>query len=390
MIFNCVMEFEDGCLGVKMNFIDLESQYERIRDDVNERVLNVLSSQSYIMGPEIAELEEKLAHFVGTKYAFTCGSGTDALVISLMALGINETDAVFVPSFTFFASAESITLAGGVPIFVDVDPRSFNIDPDDLQRRIDEVIKDGKLNPRGVVAVDLFGRIADYERIGAIADKYDLFVVEDACQSFGAQKNGKRAGSFGDIAATSFFPAKPLGCYGDGGAIFTNSDDLARLVQSIRVHGQGKDKYDNIRIGVNGRFDTLQAAIVLAKLEIFEDELEARAKIADYYTKAGLGECLETPFVDDDEISAWAQYTLKARDEVSRKSILAALTSAGIPSAIYYPIPIHQSTAYKNMGYDVSLPVTEELASRVFSIPMHPYLEVEDMDGIVTAIKAGL
>lgn len=372
-----------------MQFIDLKSQYERIKDDVNDRVLNVLGSQRYIMGPEIQEVEEKLANFAGTKYAFTCGSGTDALVIALMAYGLKPTDAVFVPSFTFFASAESITLAGGTPVFVDIDPGTFNMDPDDLQEKIDEVVQKGELTPRGIVAVDLFGRLADYDRICAIAHEHGMFVVEDACQGFGAQKDGKRAGSFGDVAATSFFPAKPLGCYGDGGAIFTDNDELAALIQSIRVHGQGKDKYDNVRIGINGRFDTMQAAVILAKLEIFEDELEKRAAIAKRYTEGGLAECLETPFVEDGEVSVWAQYTLKAKDATHRQQILDALQAADIPSAIYYPIPIHKSTAYEGLGYDVSLPVTESLAERVFSIPMHPYLDEQSMDEIIATIKAG-
>ena len=372
-----------------MQFIDLKSQYERIQDDVNNRVLKVLESQRYIMGPEVREVEEKLADFAGTKYAFACGSGTDALVIALMAYDLKPTDAVFVPSFTFFASAEAITLAGGTPVFVDVDSGTFNMDPDDLQEKIDEVIQRGDLSPKGIVAVDLFGRLADYERICTIAHEYDMFVVEDACQGFGAQKDGKRAGSFGDVAATSFFPAKPLGCYGDGGAIFTDDDDLAVLIQSIRVHGQGKDKYDNVRIGINGRFDTMQAAVILAKLEIFEDELKRRAAIAKHYTEGGLSECLETPFVEDGEVSAWAQYTLKAKDSTQRQQVLDALQKAGIPSAIYYPIPIHKSTAYENLDYDVSLPVTESLAERVFSIPMHPYLDEESMNKIIATIKVG-
>ena len=372
-----------------MQFIDLKSQYERIQDDVNNRVLKVLGSQHYIMGSEIQEAEERLASFAGTKYAFTCGSGTDALVIALMAYDLKPTDAVFVPSFTFFASAESITLAGGTPVFVDVDPDTFNMDSDDLQAKVDEVVREGKLNPRGIVTVDLFGRLADYDRICEIANEHDMFVVEDACQAFGAEKHGKRAGSYGNVAANSFFPAKPLGCYGDGGAIFTDDDDLATLIQSIRVHGQGKDKYDNVRIGINGRFDTMQAAVILAKLAVFEDELERRAEIAKYYTENGLADCLETPFVEDGEVSAWAQYTLKARDAVHREQILDALQTAGIPSAIYYPIPIHKSTAYEDLGYDVSLPVTEALAERVFSIPMHPYLDQENMDRIIATIKAG-
>ena len=268
-----------------MQFIDLKTQFERIEADVCKRVDEVLHSQRYIMGPQIAEMEEKLAAYAGTKYAFSCSSGTDALVIPLMAYDLAKDDAVFVPSFTFFASGESVTLAGGTPVFVDSDPESYNIAPEDLERAIEAVLEEGKLNPRGIIAVDLFGRLADYGAIKAIAEKHDLFVLEDAAQGFGASRAGKRAGSFGNVAATSFFPAKPLGCYGDGGAIFTDDDDLAQMIRSIRVHGQGSDKYDNVRIGVNGRMDTIQAAVILSKLQIFDDEIVARNRVAAAYTE---------------------------------------------------------------------------------------------------------
>lgn len=373
-----------------MQFIDLKTQFERIEEDVTARVNAVLQSQRYVMGPEVNELEEKLAEFAGTKYAYTCASGTDALVIPLMAYGLEKTDAVFVPSFTFFASAESITLAGGTPIFVDIDEDSFNMDPIELEKEIKRVVGEGKLTPRGIIPVDLFGRLADYEAISGIAEKYGLFVLEDACQGFGATSNGKRACSFGDVAATSFFPAKPLGCYGDGGAIFTNSDELASLITSIRVHGQGVDKYDNVRIGVNGRFDTIQAAVILAKLQIFEDELLERERVAAYYTK-NLSDVLRTPSSVLHETSAWAQYTLVAKDKAQRDQVLAGMKDMGIPSAVYYPVPIHQSTAYRDLGYgDVALPVSEELASRVFSLPMHPYLREEEMDRIISAVRESL
>lgn len=373
-----------------MQFIDLKTQFERIEEDVTDRVLRVLRSQRYIMGPEIEELEKKLASFAGTKHAITCSSGTDALVIPLLAYQLEQTDAVFVPSFTFFASAESITLAGGTPVFVDIDPHSFNMDPAALEASIRKVMEEGKLNPRGIVTVDLFGRLADYGEIERIAQEKGLFVIEDACQGFGASEGGKRAGSFGNVAATSFFPAKPLGCYGDGGAIFTDDDDLADLMCSIRVHGQGTDKYDNVRIGINGRFDSIQAAVVLSKLEIFEDELKRRAEVAEYYTEH-LSDVLQTPSIPQGSQSAWAQYTLVAENAGQRQKILDGLKAREIPSAVYYPIPIHRSTAYKNLGLEgSSLPVSEDYAERVFSLPMHPYLEESDMDTIISAVKESL
>lgn len=373
-----------------MQFIDLKTQFERIEEDVTARVNAVLRSQRYVMGPEVAELEEKLAAYAGTKHAFTCASGTDALLIPLMAYGLEKNDAVFVPSFTFFASAESITLAGGTPVFVDIDEESFNIDVEHLQKEINRVLDEGKLTPRGILPVDLFGRLANYDAIEEVADKHGLFVLEDACQGFGASSKQRRACSFGNVAATSFFPAKPLGCYGDGGAIFTDDDDLAQIIASIRVHGQGVDKYDNVRIGVNGRFDTIQAAVILAKLEVFDSELEERQRVAKYYTE-NLSDALIAPSIPTHETSAWAQYTLVAKDGTQRDRILAGMKEQNIPSAVYYPVPIHLSTAYQNLGYrEVSLPVSEDLASRVFSLPMHPYLEKDDMDKVIAAVRENL
>lgn len=373
-----------------MQFIDLKSQFDRIEDDVFSRVEAVLRGQRYVMGPEITELEEKLAAYVGVKHAISCSSGTDALVIPLMGYELVSTDAIFVPSFTFFASAESVTLAGGTPVFVDSDEISFNICPKDLERAIESTLAEGKLTPRGIVVVDLFGQAADYETIRGIADKYNLFVIEDAAQGFGGSYKGKKVGSFGNVAATSFFPAKPLGCYGDGGAIFTNDDQAADLIKSIRVHGQGVDKYDNVRIGVNGRLDSIQAAILLSKLEIFDSEIEARNNVAALYTER-LSDCLVTPVIADGSVSAWAQYTLVAKDAAQRDAILNNCKANGVPTAIYYPIPIHLSTAYKNLGYKLGdLPVCENLAERVFSIPMHPYLTIEDIDKITAAVKGGV
>ncbi len=370
-----------------MQFIDLRAQFERIEDDVCRRVDAVLRSQKYVMGPEIAELEEELASYAGVKHVFTCSSGTDALVIPLMAFDLKKTDAVFVPSFTFFASGESVTLAGGTPVFVDSDAQTYNISPEDLERAIKEVLAEGKLTPRGIVAVDLFGQLADYAEIQRIADEHGLFIVEDAAQGFGAMREGRRAGSFGTVAATSFFPAKPLGCYGDGGAIFTNDDDLADLIHSIRVHGQGADKYDNVRIGVNGRMDTIQAAVVLSKLQIFDDEIVARNKVAQAYAERLQG-VLHVPSVMEGDTSVWAQYTLQAKSSEERQKIMDGLKERGIPTACYYPIPMHLSTAYADLGYkEGDLPVCEAAARRVFSIPMHPYLTMRQIDEIADAIK---
>ncbi len=370
-----------------MQFIDLKTQFERIEKDVCKRVDTVLRSQKYIMGPEMHELEDKLAEYAGVKHVFSCSSGTDALIIPLMAYELKRSDAVFVPSFTFFASAESITLAGGTPVFVDIDPVTFNMSPESLKQAIEKTLASGELTPRGIIPVDLFGQPADHDAIQAIADAYGLFILEDAAQGFGATFNGRKTGSFGNVAATSFFPAKPLGCYGDGGAIFTDDDDLALKIDSIRVHGQGSDKYDNVRMGINGRLDTIQAAILLSKLAIFDDEIAARNRVAAAYT-AQLKDLFVAPQVADGCTSVWAQYTLMAKDKAERDSVVEGLKQAGLPVAVYYPIPIHLCTAYNSLGYTLGdLPVSEQAADRVFSLPMHPYLAEEDMALIVSTLK---
>ena len=370
-----------------MNFIDLGRQYECIKEKVDAGIKNVVESQHYIMGPEVKELEDQLAKFAGSKYCLTCSSGTEALIIPLMAYKLEKTDAVFVPSFTFFASAESINLAGGTPVFVDSD-RTFNMDPERLKREIARVKAEGKLNPRGLIIVDLFGRSANYDELLPIAEENGLFVLEDAAQGFGGSLHGKRNGSFGDVSATSFFPAKPLGCYGDGGAIFTDNEELYNLMHSIRVHGQGSDKYDNVRLGLNGRMDTIQCAVVLAKLTVFEDELKARQDVADWYDKY-LDASFDRPLRDKEYFSAWAQYTVLAKDEEQRSKIVAGMKEKDIPVMIYYPIPLHQQTAYKNLGYgDVSLPYCESVAKRVFSLPMHPYLKEEEVKQICEALNS--
>lgn len=368
-----------------MKFIDLERQYATIKKDVQLRINEVLDSQTYIMGGSVLELEERLADYCGRKYCLTCASGTDALIIPLMAFDLKKTDAVFVPSFTFFASAESVNLAGGTPVFVDVD-EDYNMDSADLSRQIDLVLKEGVLTPRGVITVDLFGRSADYDAISSLAEKYGLFLLEDAAQGFGGRLHGRRNGSFGDVSATSFFPAKPLGCYGDGGAIFTDDDGLYNLMHSIRVHGHGADKYDNVRIGINGRMDSIQAAVVLAKLNVFDRELERRQDVAREYGKR-LSSLVVTPSIDSDHYSAWAQYTVRAKDSHARKILMEGLALRGIPTMIYYPIPLHLQTAYKNLGYEgISLPVSERIAGQVFSIPMHPYLHDDEIKMICDSI----
>lgn len=373
-----------------MQFIDLKSQFDRIEGDVIDRIERVLRSQRYIMGPEVAELEDRLAEYAGVNHAIACSSGTDALVASLMAFDLQPGDAVFVPSFTFFASAESITLAGGTPVFVDSDEDTFNISIESLSEALARTKAEGGLRPRGIIAVDLFGQVADYDSLSAIAEERGLFILEDAAQAFGAQRRGKKACSFGTVGATSFYPSKPLGCYGDGGAIFTDDDEMAALIRSIRVHGQGSDKYDNVRIGLNARLDTMQAAVLLAKLDIFDDELARRSEVAGWYD-ACLGDVVKTPAVADECVSAWAQYTVLFEDGAQRQSVVEALGSAGVPVCVFYPIPAHLSTAYKHLGYRKGdLPCCESMAERVVSLPMHPYLKRADVEKISSVVKGAL
>lgn len=368
-----------------MKFIDLDRQYHVIGKEIEERMSRVIKNKSFIMGPEIGELEDALAEYTGRKYAITCASGTDALVIPLMAYELKKKDAVFVPAFTFYASAESIVLAGGIPVFVDCD-NSYNIDTVDLENQIKRVLDEGKLTPRGIVAVDLFGQPADYDEIDIIAKKYNLFVLEDAAQGFGGLYKGKRACGFGNVSATSFFPAKPLGCYGDGGAIFTDDDELAIKLKSIRVHGMGMNRYDNIRVGLNGRMDTLQAAVVLPKLSIFNDELDKRNAIAKRYMKKLESEFV-VPIISEERVSSWAQFSLLAKDGRQRKLIIEEMRKKDIPIMVYYPIPMHLQTAFQYLGYRKgALPRCEDYAERIFSIPMHPYLTFDEIDFISNSL----
>ena len=379
-----------------IQFIDLNAQQQRIRDAVLRNITRVLDHGQYIMGPEIRELEEKLAGYVGTRYAVSCSSGTDALLMALMAYGAGPGDAIFTSPFTFVATAEVISLLGATPVFVDIEPDTFNIDPMKLEQAVDALEKKDPgihplprgfegLRPKGIIPVDLFGQPADYDAINALAQKKGLFVIEDAAQSFGAGYKGKKACALADVAATSFFPAKPLGCYGDGGMVFTDDSALYEHLTSVRVHGKGSDKYDNIRIGINGRCDTLQAAILLAKLEIFPEEMDLRQEVAGRYTDAlrSSGD-IQTPQVKDGRLSAWAQYSLVSG---KKEDILDALKKAGIPTAIYYPKPLHLQGAYTYLGYKPGdCPVSEITAGKIFSLPMHPYLTKEEQQKITDVI----
>jgi UDP-2-acetamido-2-deoxy-ribo-hexuluronate aminotransferase len=376
-----------------MEFIDLRAQYERIRVKVKSRIDSVLEHGKFIMGPEIDELEICLKDYVGVKHCITCSNGTDALLMPLMVYGVGPGDAIFTTPFTFIATAEVIALLGATPVFVDIDERTFNINPVKLDQAIDK-LKNGQLpsqgtpeglRPRGIIPVDLFGLPADYDQINQIARKHGVFVLEDAAQSFGGSDKGQKTCGLADVAATSFFPAKPLGCYGDGGAIFTNDDHLADIMRSIRVHGKGSDKYDNVRIGLNGRLDTLQAAIVLAKMEIFNDEIEARQVAAQRYTEKLKG-CVTTPLIPDGAISAWAQYSVIHKE---REKLMDRLKSKGIPSMIYYPKPLHQQAAFSYLKYEPgSFPISEEISRTVFSLPMHPYITQTQQDMVVSVLQA--
>jgi len=364
-------------------FIDLQKQYIHLQDKIEQRTDTVLNHGKYIMGPEVQEFERNLAEYVGVKHAITCANGTDALSLALMVLDIKQGDAVFCPTFTFFATAEVISFAHATPVFVDSNEHTFNICPQDLEKQIQKVIAVGDLIPKAIIAVDLFGLPANYPEIEKIAKKYNLKLIEDAAQGFGGSINGKRAGSFGDIATTSFFPAKPLGCYGDGGAVFTNNDDYANLLRSFRVHGKGNDKYDNVRIGMNSRLDTIQAAILIEKLKEFPTELANRNRTAKLYESI-TSKNIVLPSVPENYVSSWAQYTLKVDN---RDSLIAALKDEGIPSVVYYSKCMHQQTAFHSVNlYPSELDVSENLSEIVLSLPMHGYNI--DVDKIVRILNA--
>lgn len=371
-----------------MEFIDLKRQYKELKKDIDKNIEKVLEDANFIMGSEVKELEGKLAEYVGRKYCATCGNGTDALTIALKVLDIKTGDAVFVPSFTFYSSSEVVSLEGATPIFVDVDERTFNINVNKLESVIEKVKKEGKLTPRAIIAVDLFGQTANFPEILKVAKENDLKVIEDGAQGFGGSINGKMACSFGDISTTSFFPAKPLGCYGDGGAIFTDDEELYNKILSIRVHGKGSFKYENVRVGLNSRLDTIQAAILLPKLRAFEEyELSDRNKVAKLYTEK-LSDLVVTPLVHEGYISSWAQYTIMLNSSEERSFIQNKLKEKGIPSMIYYPIPLHKQKVYDGYSFNLEeLRVTEKLCNVVLSIPMHPYLRDDEIDMVVNTLR---
>ncbi|MDF2544312.1 MAG: aminotransferase DegT [Herbinix sp.] len=371
-----------------MQFRDLHKQYEAIKVNIDKRINTVIQNGNFISGKEVTELEKKLADYVGVKHCITCANGTDALSLALMSWGIGKGDAVFVPDFTFFASGEVVSFHDATPIFVDVDQNTYNLSSVSLEMAIEKVISEKKLIPKVVVAVDLFGLPADYDEIIKITKKYNLLLLEDGAQGFGGSIRHKKACSFGDISTTSFFPAKPLGCYGDGGAIFTNSDEHAELIRSLCVHGKGKDKYDNIRIGLNSRLDTIQAAILLEKFNLFvEFELESINRYASYYSQ-NLTDKVKLPIIKDDFISSWAQYTIQTKDNDERVKLQQHLQQKNIPNMIYYQKPMHLQKAFDEINCSlVDLSISTRLCETVLSLPIHPYMNLEDMDLVITAIN---
>jgi dTDP-4-amino-4,6-dideoxygalactose transaminase len=369
--------------------IDIAAQRRRLGKSIDEAVSRVLAHCQFINGPEVAQLEAELAAFSGARHVVTCASGTDALLMVLMARGVGRSDAVLCPSFTFCATGEAVALTGATPVFVDVDEATFNMDANSLRRGIATAIRLG-LKPKAVIPVDLFGQSADHDAIAAIAEAEGIFVLDDAAQAFGASYKGRRLGSFGLATATSFFPAKPLGCFGDGGAIFTDDAELAATLRSIRVHGQGFDKYDNVRLGLTGRLDTMQAAILIEKLKIFEDEIEARNEVAERYAR-GLGNVVSVPRLASGCTSVWAQYTIRLPKGCDRDGFAAALKAQGIPTAIYYPKSMHQQTAYRDFPVaDGGLPASESLSCDVISLPMHAYLDEPTQTRIIKAVHGAI
>lgn len=371
----------------KMQFRDLNTQYLTLKEEMDKAIQEVLDNCKYINGPQVKELEKQLADYVGVKHCITCGNGTDALTMVLMSWGIKEGDAVFVPDFTFFASGEVVSFEGATPVFYDVCENTYNADAESLEKAIVAVIKEGKLRPKAIIAVDLYGQPADYSKLQKIADKYDLFLLEDGAQGFGGMINNKRACSFGDAATTSFFPAKPLGCYGDGGAVFTNSDKMAEYLRSISVHGKGTYKYDNIRIGWNSRLDTIQAAILKVKLNAFKNyEVKNVNRVASQYTKLLKG-VVEVPEILPNFLSSWAQYTIRLQNHIQRDGLKEHLQKAGIPTMIYYPKAMHHQTAFKAIDMYVECPRAEKLCNTVLSLPIHPYLTEEEGKLVTELIK---
>ncbi len=368
-----------------MQFIDLQHQYKLLKNQIDAAIGRVLEHGKYILGPEVGAFEQELGAFIGSRHCIGCANGTDALLLALMAMDIKAGDAVFTTPFTFFATVEMIALVGATPVFVDIDPDTYNLDPDKLTQAIERTLAEGKLRPRAILPVDLFGLCADYARIGRIAGHYKLPIIEDAAQALGAMQRGRRAPTFGLIGCTSFFPAKPLGCYGDGGAVFTDDDELEQKLRSLVVHGKGSDKYDNIRIGLNARLDTLQAAILLEKLKAYPAEIEARQRVAQGYLRELAG-AVKLPVIPEGNLSVWAQFSVMSPNEAA---IQKALQAEGIPTARYYPIPMHLLKAMEYLGYRAGdMPVAEETSRQIFSLPMHPYLADEEIRRIAGVIRS--
>lgn len=370
-----------------MQFRDLQAQYNALKTEIDEAIQGVISQTNFISGRQVHELEEQLASYVGMKYCVTCANGTDALSLALMVWNIGPGDAVFVPDFTFFATGEVVSYCGATPVFVDVDPDTYNMDSAKLEAAVKRVIEEQKLRPAVVIAVDLFGLPADYDVIRKVTDSYGLKLLEDGAQGFGGRIGTRMNCSFGDIGTTSFFPAKPLGCYGDGGAIFTNSDEEAAILRSLCVHGKGSYKYDNVRIGVNSRLDTLQAAILQVKFKAFrENELDDIEEAADYYTKCLKG-YVKIPVIPEGYRSGWAQYTIQLKDEESRDGLQTRLKDAGIPSMVYYPKPMHEQLAFAPYEEKDDLGVTKRLCKTVLSLPLHPYLSRNDANQVIQMVR---
>lgn len=375
-----------------MQFIDLQAQYKALKTDIDANIQSVLDSAQFIGGSYVKELEKELAAFVGRKHCITCANGTDALQLAFMVAGVGEGDAVFCPDMTFISSTEPAKMFGAVSVFCDITPDTYCLSPESLERQIKAVLAEGKLTPKAVVAVDILGNPCDYDAIAPICEKYGLTLIEDAAQSFGASYKGKRACAFGHIATTSFFPAKPLGCYGDGGAIFTDDDETDALIRSLCVHGKGPGgKYDNIRVGMNSRLDNLQAAILLPKLKALKEyELDARQTVAGRYNAAFAGKFV-TPFVEEDCVSAWAQYALLAENTAQRDKIVAHLTEKGIPNMIYYPTPQHALPVFRDEpAYGETFQNADDYCARTFSLPMHPYLTETEQDEVIAAVLEAL
>ncbi len=371
----------------KIAFNDLGAQYRHLKDEIDKGIADVIDGCHFISGPQTEELEKELCLYTGRKYCVSTSNGTDALLMPLMAKGIGEGDAVFVPAFTFFATAEVASFVGATPVFCDVDEDTFNMDPKSLEKQIKRVLEEGKLKPKAVIAVDLFGQPADFTEMEPLCKKYGLFLIEDAAQGFGGAIGSRKACSFGDVSATSFFPAKALGCYGDGGAVFTDDEEMYRLLVSIRVHGKGSFKYENVRIGLNARLDTLQAAILLPKLHEFDKETQHRNWAASRYAELLKGK-FRVPVLKDGFFSSYGYYTLKAESDEQRSKLTDGLKAAGVPTMVYYPLPLHLQKVYAPLGYrEGDLPVSEKLSKTVFSLPMHGYITEEVIDYICTTLQ---